>query len=136
MNCSDISCRSIISVLQDCYDRICMGLKTPNFHTPTYDSLQPELLFIRWKSANLIFNQCSIYWQTRWLAFTSKMFETHLWKSDILSKGAGHRLSVGGCFYGVFLKYTLILYFFRKYSATRKYSVSKLHICFFLTVSI
>ena len=27
----------------------------------------------------------------RQLVFTSKMFEKHLWKSDILSKDAGHR---------------------------------------------
>ena len=40
-----------------------------------------------------IFDQCSTYVETRWLVFTSKMFEKHLWKSDILSKDAGHRLS-------------------------------------------
>ena len=36
-----------------------------------------------------IFNQCSAYVETRQLDFSSKMFEKHLWKSDILSKDAG-----------------------------------------------
>ena len=38
-----------------------------------------------------IFDECFIYEQTRWLVFTSKMFEKHLWTSDILRKDAGHR---------------------------------------------
>ena len=33
-----------------------------------------------------IFDQCSTYGKTRYLVFTRKMFEKHLWKSDILSK--------------------------------------------------
>ena len=36
-----------------------------------------------------LFDQCSIYGKTRYLVFTSKMFEKHLWQSDILSKDAG-----------------------------------------------
>ena len=36
-------------------------------------------------------NPFSTYVETRSLAFTSKMFEKHLWKSDILSKDAGQR---------------------------------------------
>ena len=33
-----------------------------------------------------IFGQCSAYVQTKQLVFTSKMFEKHKWKSDILCK--------------------------------------------------
>ena len=33
-----------------------------------------------------IFDQCSTYGQARQLAFTSQMFQKHLWKSDILLK--------------------------------------------------
>ena len=36
-----------------------------------------------------IFDQCSTYVETRFVVFTSKMFEKHLWKSDILSIEAG-----------------------------------------------
>ena len=38
-----------------------------------------------------IFDQCSFYVETRLFVFTSKMFEKHMSKSDILSKDAGHR---------------------------------------------
>ena len=31
------------------------------------------------------------YVETRYLVYISKMFEKHKWKSDILSKDAGHR---------------------------------------------
>ena len=36
-----------------------------------------------------IFDQCSTYIETRWLVFTNKIFEKHLWKSHIASKDAG-----------------------------------------------
>ena len=39
----------------------------------------------------LILSQCSTYGKTRWMAFTSKMCEKHLWKSYILRKDVGHR---------------------------------------------
>ena len=42
-----------------------------------------------------IFDQFSNYVETRQLVFTSKMFEKHLCKSDILSKDASH-LSLNG----------------------------------------
>ena len=35
--------------------------------------------------------QCFTNGKTRWMVFTSKMFEKHLWKSDILIKDADHR---------------------------------------------
>ena len=41
--------------------------------------------------ANALRETVSTYGKTRWMAFTSKMCEKHLWKSDILSKDAGHR---------------------------------------------
>ena len=44
-----------------------------------------------WKIPQPIFDQCPTYVETRQLVFTSKMFEKHLWKSNILSKDAGHR---------------------------------------------
>ena len=40
--------------------------------------------FERISAGYLIFDQYSIYGQTKELVFTSKMFEKHLWKSDIL----------------------------------------------------
>ena len=39
-----------------------------------------------WKIPQPIFDQCPTYVETRQLVFTSKMFEKHLWKSNILSK--------------------------------------------------
>ena len=51
-------------------------------------SSRPILRTLRLKP---IFDQCPTYLETRQLVFTSKMFEKHLWKSDILSKDAGHR---------------------------------------------
>ena len=39
-----------------------------------------------WKIPQHIFDQCPTYVETRQLVFTSKMFEKHLWKSNILSK--------------------------------------------------
>ena len=44
-----------------------------------------------WKIPQHIFDQCPTYVETRQLVFTSKMFEKHLWKSNILSKDVGHR---------------------------------------------
>ena len=41
--------------------------------------------FVCLKLALSIFDQCSIYGQTRYLVFTGKMFENHQWKSDSLS---------------------------------------------------
>ena len=54
-----------------------LGKLSSNLHYN--DSLQP------------IFDQCSTDVETRQSTFTSKMFEKHLWKSEILSKDAGHR---------------------------------------------
>ena len=39
-----------------------------------------------------IFDQYSIYVETRYLVFSSKMFEKRLFTSDILNKYAGQRL--------------------------------------------
>ena len=39
-----------------------------------------------WKITQPIFDQCPTYVETRQLVSTSKMFEKHLWKSNILSK--------------------------------------------------
>ena len=33
----------------------------------------------------------TLYGETRWMVFTSEMCEKHQWKSDILSKDAGHQ---------------------------------------------
>ena len=38
----------------------------------------------------IIFDQCSTYVETRQLVITSKMFEKHQLKSDILVKDTGH----------------------------------------------
>ena len=40
-------------------------------------------------SINLFSTNVETYVETRYLVFTSKMFEKHLWKSDILRKDAG-----------------------------------------------
>ena len=55
-----------------------------------------------------IFDQCSTYVETRYLVFTSKMFEKHQRKSDILGRDArpGSLLKVSllqGCFSGILL---------------------------------
>ena len=36
-----------------------------------------------------IFDKCSTYVETRELVFISKMFQKHMWNSNILSKDAG-----------------------------------------------
>ena len=38
------------------------------------------------KFAETIFDQCPTYVETRQLVITSKMFEKHQWKGDIVSK--------------------------------------------------
>ena len=38
-----------------------------------------------------ISNQCSTYEKARWIVFTGKICEQHMWKSTFLCKDAGHR---------------------------------------------
>ena len=57
------------------------GLET--FYTSTLHNNIPILL------SEPIFDQCSTSVETRLLVVTTKMFEKHLWQSDILSKDPG-----------------------------------------------
>ena len=57
------------------------GLET--FCTSTLHNNIPILL------SEPIFDQCSTSVETRLLVVTTKMFEKHLWQSDILSKDPG-----------------------------------------------